>query len=57
MVMVGRLSSDEAVAALMRSGTAAGDEEILRAVPVWRRGRVRRRAEQARLTGALWVRR
>ena len=46
-----RLTPTAAIAALVASGTAAGDEQILARVRCWQRTGVRRRAEHARLTG------
>lgn len=54
------MSNSEARAALAGSGNSFEDEQILAQVPAWRRSRVRRQAEQARIGGrpdreqALW---
>ncbi|MCP4966803.1 MAG: hypothetical protein GY926_16440 [bacterium] len=46
-----RLSPEQAVRALLVSGTSAQDEQIMAAVRVTARPRVRRIAEQQRMTG------
>ena len=47
-----RLAPDQAVRALLASGTSAQDEQILAAVRLTARPRVRRIAEQQRMTGS-----
>lgn len=45
------MSNAEARAALAQSGNQFDDERILAEVPSWRRSRVRRQAEEARISG------
>ncbi len=47
-----RLSPDQAVQALLASGTSAQDEQIMAAVRLTARPRVRRLAEHQRITGS-----